>query len=399
MLQEDILGIEYPSPGLLIRKRLQQRGWNQRTLASIINVREPALTQMLTDRQSITPELALAFEDVLGTPAEMLLMLQARLSLAKARGANSASSQRVRRLFAEYPITEMMQRGWLPRADRADPSSVEQALLNYFAVDSLAALNLTELSGLVETESDSRLTRRDLVWLFHTRRLAENIEAPRRCFARSDEILAALKPKMATLEGIASVPRILSGHGIRFLLVQALGASCLDAATLWLSDGAPAIAMTLRVDRVSNFWFVLGHQLAQLNADGANLQNSVAFNLDDGRKDQAGYGPRDSAAHRAAMEFCVPAYPLAAFLARHSRFSEREIQDFARSLGVHPGLVARAIERTTGRYSRRLLNHQCDILQTISRAAVRDGWGADVCHARETRAGLATPGIALSLRH
>ena len=53
----------------------------------------------------------------------------------------------------------------------------------------------------------------------------------------------------------------LHNYGIRLVVESHLPNTYLDGAAILLSDGSPVIGMTLRYDRLDNFWFVLFHEL------------------------------------------------------------------------------------------------------------------------------------------
>lgn len=51
-------------------------------------------------------------------------------------------------------------------------------------------------------------------------------------------------------------------HHIHLVCLEPLPRTHLDGAALQLADGTPVIGLTLRYDRVDNFWFCLLHELA-----------------------------------------------------------------------------------------------------------------------------------------
>ena len=56
----------------------------------------------------------------------------------------------------------------------------------------------------------------------------------------------------------------LNRHGISVEIVRHLPRTYLDGAALQSADGHPVIGLTLRYDRVDNFWWVLLHELAHV---------------------------------------------------------------------------------------------------------------------------------------
>jgi HTH-type transcriptional regulator/antitoxin HigA len=80
-------------------------------------------------------------------------------------------------------------------------------------------------------------------------------------------------------------------------------------------------------------------------------------------------------ANQAAAEFCISPQVLDRFIAGHAPlFAERDILGFARTLNIHPGLVAGQLQHRTGRYDR-FRHHLVKIRSLIVPDVVHDGWG------------------------
>jgi HTH-type transcriptional regulator / antitoxin HigA len=95
--------------------------------------------------------------------------------------------------------------------------------------------------------------------------------------------------------------------------------------------------------------------------------------------ERAGTGPtvteEERVANEAAAEFCVPKQELKKFIARKAPFfAERDMLGFARTLQIHPGLVAGQLQHHTSRYDL-FRNHLVKIRSVIAESAVMDGWG------------------------
>jgi HTH-type transcriptional regulator/antitoxin HigA len=95
--------------------------------------------------------------------------------------------------------------------------------------------------------------------------------------------------------------------------------------------------------------------------------------------ERAGTGPNVSEeeriANEAASEFCVPKKMLEAFIARKAPFfSESDLLGFARTIKVHPGVVAGQLQHKTGRFDR-FRDHLAKVRTIIAPNAIKDGWG------------------------
>ena len=164
--------------------------------------------------------------------------------------------------------------------------------------------------------------------------------------------------------------------GIRFVIVETLSSAKIDGVCYWLNDNSPVIGMSLRFDRIDNFWFVLRHEIEHV----LQMHGRTAAMLDaELEGDRAGTGPQindeERIANEAAQEFCVPSSSLDAFVARKDPFfSERDLIGFARIIKTHPGILAGQIQRKTGRYDR-FRNHLAKVREIITPNAIIDGWG------------------------
>lgn len=135
----------------------------------------------------------------------------------------------------------------------------------------------------------------------------------------------------------------LINSGIRFIIEPHLEGTFLDGAALLLNNKEPVIAMTLRHDRLDNFWFVLFHELAHVRL---HLSNSLTAIFDDLDKKIDGI---EHEADEFALNSLIPESVWRRSLVRFSP-SNQVIINEARSLNVHPSLVAGRIRRETGKY-------------------------------------------------
>jgi len=112
-----------------------------------------------------------------------------------------------------------------------------------------------------------------------------------------------------------------------------------------LSDGSPVIGMTLRYDRIDNFWFVLFHELVHVMK---HLQKGHVESIFDDLEAEA--KDIEQEANTQAGEILVPDSKWNTALARYVR-SEDSIKDFANEMGVSPAIVAGKIRREADNYT------------------------------------------------
>ena len=130
---------QYRTPGQALSALLIEKGWNGRVLAGILQIDESGVNRLLQDKKSISPNLAIIFEDIFKVPAEQFINLQGQYDLAKARLKIMPDPQLEYRakLFGSLPIADMINRSWLNVENKKDFNKIESELLRLFNVDSL----------------------------------------------------------------------------------------------------------------------------------------------------------------------------------------------------------------------------------------------------------------------
>ena len=174
------------------------------------------------------------------------------------------------------------------------------------------------------------------------------------------------------------MPRILAECGIRFVVVQSLASAKIDGVCFWLDEASPVVGLSMRHDRIDNFWFVLRHELEHVRLGHGQKTREMILDTElEGER--AGNGEtvseEERVANDAAQDFSVPSAKMTGFNARKAPFfAERDLLAFAKILGVHPGVVAGQLQHKTGRYDR-FRQHLANIRAQVETGAAVDGWG------------------------
>lgn len=369
--------MDHKTPGQLIAALLTKRGWTQRVLAIVLNMDETGVNKLVGDKRSVDAVLALALEEVFEVPAEEFLGLQRSFDLAKARITYRPDPGRATRalLYGDLPIAEMIKRGWIAAESVRDIGQVESELMRFFGANRLEDIEILPHAAK-KTAVSSTATPAQLAWLYRVRQIAADMLVAPYSQQTLKSSVGKLQALVRSAEGVADVPRILAQSGVRFVLVESLPSAKIDGVCFWLGGKAPVIGMSLRFDRIDNFWFVLRHEIEHVIQGHGMVSAIIDSELE---KEKAGTGQdlpeEERIANVAAQEFCVPSAMMDAFIARKAPFfTERDLIGFAKVLKVHPGLVAGQLQRKTGRYDR-FRNHLTAVRELISPNAMKDGWG------------------------
>jgi HTH-type transcriptional regulator/antitoxin HigA len=366
----------YSTPGQLIQDQLDKRGWSRRVLAVILGAEETGINRLIAGKRAVDASMAIRLGEVFGVRPEHFLMLQKRYDLAQARLITRPDPERATRarVFGDLPVSEMIKRGWLEADDIRDVPKVEAALLAFFNSPRLEDI---EVFGHApkKTGTDPDPTPTQLAWIYRVKQIARDVLVTRYSVNGLREAVKKLSNLLSAPEEARKVPRILAECGVRYVIVESLASAKIDGVAFWI-DESPVIGMTLRHDRIDNFWFVLRHEIEHILRHHGQNTEMLDAELEGER---AGTGPNISeeerVANEAAANFCVPQDSLDRFIARKAPFfAERDILGFARTLRIHPGLVAGQLQHKTLRYDR-FRNHLAKIRSAVAPSAIVDGWG------------------------
>jgi HTH-type transcriptional regulator/antitoxin HigA len=362
-------------PGEYLLDELNARGWTQTEFAEIISRPVRLVNEIINGKRGITPETATEFGAALGTSAELWMNLDTAYHLWKLGEADVSSIEDRAKMRNAYPIRDMTIRGWIRSSE--DTQVILSQLLRFFEVNSLEeqpklAAAATARRSMSQSEALSPV---QIAWLYRVKHIAGAMQVSRYSEKSLRDALTQLKTLRESPEGIRHIPQLLEKCGIRFVIVEALPTSKIDGVTFWLDNNSPVIGMSLRFDRIDNFWFVLRHEIEHvLNGNGKGFV-VVDSDIDNLSVDFENLSNEEKNANLAAAEFCTPQKELEDFIARVSPlFSRARVISFAQKHGVHPGLVAGQLQRHLKRYDlfRPML---VPVKNIITSDAMTDGFG------------------------
>lgn len=301
----DHLPTNFKTPGQLIEWLLTERGWTKKVLSIVLAMDEAGLSRIISGKRPLSAELAVALEEVFEVPAESFMALQKSFELAQARIAAQPDPKRATRarLFGGLPVNEMIKRGWLLAENSKDIPAVERSLHDFFHVDSSEAIEaLPHAAKKADPLSDSTLVQ--IAWMHRVRQIASEMLVPRFSIDAAKAAVRKLTPLLSAAEETRKVPKILAEAGIRYVIVETLPTAKIDGICMWLNDISPVIGMSIRYDRIDNFWFVLRHELEHVIRGDGKVTPIIDAELEGERAGSSALIPEaERIANVAAAEF------------------------------------------------------------------------------------------------
>lgn len=323
-------------PGEILREELESRGWSQIELAEILDRPPRLVSEIILGKRAITPETAMGLEAALGMSAQMWLNLESAYQLSRTQVETSAVERRAR-LYRKFPIKELLRRKWVQSG--AQLHELETAFCKFFGIQSMEQEPAFQHAAKKHYYGEGP-EMLQLAWLIRAEQVAKGINACSYSVTALRAALKDLKPCMRQTQGVKDVARILGKAGVRVVAVEWLPGAKIDGACFWINNSkAPVIALSLRLDRIDNFWHTLLHEVDHIiEGEGKSAPIVDLFERQAGGEKAL---PRaELRANASAANICIPARLLEAWIAAMPRIpSKLDILKFAEHVDVHPGIV------------------------------------------------------------
>ncbi|MHB1621558.1 MAG: ImmA/IrrE family metallo-endopeptidase [Sulfuricella sp.] len=300
------------------------------------------VSEVLSRKRPLSLSMIRRLHKGLGIPADVLI--------GGADNNQAVIGEEPEMEYTKLPLKEMLDRGCF-----GDFKGNAQRLKDY-AED----LVLKFMHGLLPKQAEPAFLRaplhqrgtRDadgyalLAWRLCVIKKARATPAPREY--KKGVVTAKWLKDLARLSVFEDGPRLareqLGMTGITLVIEPHFKGTYLDGAAM-LDEGHPIVAMTLRHDRLDNFWFVLMHELAHV---AKHLDEAHPLFTDDlDSPDEQDRKERE--ADDMAGEALIPQAAWEKSVARTSHLA-KDILALAEKLGVHPAIVAGRVRHETKNY-------------------------------------------------
>jgi len=361
------------SPGEFIREELNRRGWEQKDLALVLGRPVQRVNEMILGKIGVSPEMAVELSAALGGTAEEWLARDSSYRLSQTQN-DAGDVRRKAALYELAPIRDMEKRGWIRRT--ATPAELEAELKRFFGT-----ADLTRPPGIPVTtrrtdgadEEKQELSQAQRAWCFRARAMAAEQVLPPYDPAKFEECVRAVRPLAAFAPETRKVAAVLGKYGIRFVIVEPLPGAKIDGAAFWVDDN-PAIALSVRYDRIDAFWFTLCHELSHIrHRDPLSIDTAL---VGEDALPSAMKVAFEERADNEASGMLIPLDKIESFVRRVSPYYDKErIIQFAHVVKVHPGIIVGQLQHRgqIGFHANR------DLLVKVRNHAVSgtvvDGWG------------------------
>ena len=327
-------------PGDTILDLLEERGWTQQHLADRLGYSLKHVNQLIKAKVPLTEDAAIRLQNVLGASVGFWLTREAQY---RERVATQEAAERQITMvpwLERFPVKEMMEIGVLPkrRVDAKSKPGLVGELLSFFGVASPDQWD-SQYGCMELAFRRSREDQADVAgisaWLRMGERMAEKLDGP--AYDESQFKAALLEIRTLTCQSPQDfqprMQRLLHDAGVAFVLVPALPRTHVSGVARWLHARRPLIQLSLYGKLNDRFWFSFFHEAAHILLHSG--QKKSVF-LDDPSK-AASSSREEREANAWARDYLIP--PIAATALAQIPHTKAAVSEFARSIGMHPGIV------------------------------------------------------------
>jgi HTH-type transcriptional regulator/antitoxin HigA len=352
--QKQLVQPSVPDPIEAIRFRMEQMNLSPRDLVPLIGSRSK-VSEVLSGKRPLTLSMIRALHKGLGIPANALLQEQL---------FGEIDDDEVQ--WERFPLKEMIDRGWI-KTRVQDVRRHARELMQQF----LSPLgNEWAPAALYKQGQYVRSARQmDLYALaawkarVSMRALGELPKVEFQASRITHEFMHELAHLSVLRNGPRHVKEYLANVGVSLVIEPHLPETYLDGAAILVQGRFPVVGLTIRHDRIDNFWFVLMHELVHV---GRHLGGEMSVFYDDLDVEDS-TNAQEQEADQLAGEGLIPEEEWKKSPARNLRTTEA-VQHLASRLRIHPAIVAGRIRHHYKSY--RVLNRL--VGQGQVRAALAD---------------------------
>ena len=320
-----------PTPAEAIKFRMEESGRTPRDLVPIFG-NLAKTKEVLSGKRGLTLKMIRALHEDLGIHPETLTP-----------DGNGLPETPPGIDFDSFPVVEMARKGWIVKANDMKDRAEEIMRELFDRAGGWNALPNAQFRQGKGKRPNAKANQHALhAWCLHILCQARQagLEGVYRARTVNPEFLRELAQLSLQEEGPTLASKKLAERGIAMVVAPHLSGTYLDGAALWTPENVPVVGMTIRYDRIDNFWFCLLHELVHI---GRHFQDGKDEIFIDDFQPEARYGRRDDEREREADEWAGEALiPSDIWNDHPASFDPKpgNVHSLAQHLGVHPAIVA-----------------------------------------------------------
>jgi plasmid maintenance system antidote protein VapI len=233
---------------------------------------EKTIIAVLKGDSSITADMAVQFENITRIPAQSWMDHQRGYDEFIARKKREAVIRQATPWAKQFPLEDMIQKGWLPQVKTLKEKTME--MLSFFGFSNHKAweeyyfkqqLKVAFRISLAQTKDPYAVS----AWLRQGEIQALELTAKKYSEKKFKEILGILKSILENHNDISfnQLQILCLEAGVKVVKTPSLNNAPISGATRWLSD-TPLIQLTDKPTQIDHFWFTFFHEVGHILLHG-----------------------------------------------------------------------------------------------------------------------------------
>ena len=343
-------------PGYYVAEIVEDMGITQDEFATRLGTTGKTLSKLISGQINLSNDLAKKLSAMLGSSVEFWLNLQTTFEekIIEIEREKELDEQAAIASMIDYSFFEKVAK--LPRTRLVSEKIAN--LCRYLVVSDLRILTQPDFlanfrTGVRTTEEKNIVNAQ--AWLQTAINYAKSIEtAP----FNADKLKSYLPEirKMTIQEPDIFLPHlrsIFAECGIAFVLLPHLKNSGINGVVKWISHDRVVLAMNDRRAYADTFWFSLFHEIKHV----LQQKTKTVFISSDFQEMRTIDAKLEAEADDFAQNYLIPAKDYQRF-APNKYTSDAQIIAFAKSIGIHPGVVAGRLQ-----HDKIILPNRCSTLR------------------------------------
>jgi HTH-type transcriptional regulator / antitoxin HigA len=326
----------FTHPGVTLREKLDEIGMGAKEFAVRTGKPEKTISAVLNCNSSITPEMAVQFENVLRIPARFWLNYQQKYNEFIAKKKHDNTINNAVEWARTFPYNEMSNFNWVQRTRK--PKERAENLLKFFGFSTHIAWEKYFLESKLKAAFRISLKHTKKApaisaWLRRGEIQAEGLLVPDYSIKKFKDALNEIKNVMAAHpENYAQKLQELSGEaGVKVVYTPCLPKAPINGCTRWIND-TPLIQLSGRYQRNDIFWFTFFHEAGHIILHGK--KDIFLENVDDVEKDIE----KEKEADDFAIDWTLSEQEETEVL-ENAPLSKNNIIAYAKKFNTHPAII------------------------------------------------------------
>jgi HTH-type transcriptional regulator/antitoxin HigA len=288
--------------------------------------------------------------------------LQSQYDLAKEANVSDSIAEKAE-LFDRFPVREIEKRGWIEPWDEVE--DLKNSLCHFWDSKSIDSLELSFSAR--KTNQNEAFNMAQMMWVQRAIKISKACVTDSFSKSKIQKHLSELHALTVAPSETRKVASVLAKMGIRFVVVKHLSKTKIDGAAIWIDSKTPLIALSLRYDRIDNFWHTLMHELAHVfykdkTVVDVELEKSPDLEI-------------ENRANATSSNWLIPNELIESFARRMgNRISKSSVIQFSNLHNIHPGIVVGQLHHRKKLDFKKLRKFLESTRQIVVEHSISDGW-------------------------